>query len=175
MDETNKKIIIERFNSLPVQIQDAITKSGWEKKIRAIAEKNDLVVGDAYTLETTTLLVMLGIISPNEYSDRIKEELKLSQEKLGSIISDVEDQIFRDIKNRLIEFTEQEELEELEKKSEQQPIAIKREDSIEELKLKKPVDATSETVQIDSSKNSDKLRNLQPSTPKIDPYREGLM
>jgi hypothetical protein len=116
MSETNLQIeqdkendpIIEVFNSLPLVIKNAIVNSHWEQKIRAIAKKNSLVVGDANTLEKNTFLVMLGVISPTRYASALKEEIEfLNDEKLNNIINSVEDEVFRDIKQKLIELEEE--------------------------------------------------------------------
>lgn len=99
--EQNQKIIVERFNSLPQKIKDAITDSGWEQKIRMIAVKHNLVVGDAYILETNTLLVMLGIIDYDEYHDTLKKEINLSEEHITNLVNDINEKIFYEIKHEL--------------------------------------------------------------------------
>ncbi len=103
---TENDPIVEIFNSLPQVIKEAIVNSHWEQKIRAISKKNNLVIGDANTLEKNTFLVMLGIISPIKYADVLKQEIKLEDEKLNSIINSVEDEVFRDIKQKLVELQE---------------------------------------------------------------------
>ncbi len=105
-NQENNEVVIERFKELPKVIQDAIVNSKWEQKIRAIAERNNLVIGDANILETETLLVMLGVTSPSKYAEKLKVELKLDDEKLNNIIASVEEEIFRNIKDRLIEMEE---------------------------------------------------------------------
>jgi hypothetical protein len=108
-DQNTKQIVQEQFNRLPKQIQDAITNSGWEQKIRSIARKYDLVVGEAGTLELETLLVMLGLENPKDYKKNIQREIGLSDEKANTIIKAVDEQIFKDIKKKLIELHEADE------------------------------------------------------------------
>ncbi|HMO78767.1 MAG TPA: hypothetical protein PJ997_01520, partial [Candidatus Paceibacterota bacterium] len=82
MQDQNQKIIVERFNSLPQKIKDAITNSDWEQKIRLIARQHNLVIGDAYILETNTLLIMLGIIDYDKYFETLKQELNISEDQI---------------------------------------------------------------------------------------------
>ncbi|HRY30818.1 MAG TPA: hypothetical protein P5328_00260 [Candidatus Paceibacterota bacterium] len=106
--ESNNQIIIERFRALPKSIQEAIVNSHWEQKIRIIAQKNNLVIGDASVLETETFLVMLGITSPRDYMNKLRQELNLSPEVLSKIVNSVEEEIFQNIKQQLIELEEEE-------------------------------------------------------------------
>ena len=101
MQDQNQKIIVERFNSLPQKIKDAITNSDWEQKIRLIARQHNLVIGDAYILETNTLLIMLGIIDYDKYFETLKQELNISEDQIKNIVFDVNEQIFDQIKYEL--------------------------------------------------------------------------
>jgi hypothetical protein len=94
--------VMDVFRSLPQKIRTAIVESHWEQKIRLIAQKHNLVIGDANILEKNTFLVMLGIISPRNYASELKKEIGLDDENLNSIINAVEDEIFIDIKQDLV-------------------------------------------------------------------------
>ncbi len=162
-DEQNNQLILERFRELPKVVQEAIVNSGWENKIRIIAQKNNLVIGDASVLESNTFLVMLGIISPKDYLSTLKEELKLPDEILDDIANSVEEEIFKDIKEKLVEIgSEQSE------EADAVDVITEQKDTIAEKKLLSPTEIIKEntTIAIDNEHGA--------VTPKQDPYREPL-
>lgn len=109
-DEDLKKIIIERYNQLPKKIQDAIVDSNWEQKIRSMASKYNIVIGDAGTLETETFLVMLGLEEVSNYRKNITNNTDMPEETIDKVINDVNTEIFKEIKQYLIDLNEQEAL-----------------------------------------------------------------
>jgi hypothetical protein len=164
IDVQNNQLILERFRELPKIVQEAIVNSGWENKIRIIAQKNNLVIGDASILESNTFLVMLGIISPKNYLSTLKDELKLPDEILDSIVNSVEDEIFKDIKEKLVEIGN-------DSKEDPEFISVEKEkkDTIMEKKLFSPREIVKEntTIVINDDQNTNQ--------PKQDPYREPLL
>jgi hypothetical protein len=108
IDKTLQQNINNKFKDLPTKIQRAITHSGWEQKIRNIAKKYDLVIGEAGVLETETFLIMLGLESPENYRANIKNGLNIDDEKANAIIKKVDEEIFKEIKSDLIELNENE-------------------------------------------------------------------
>ncbi len=164
MDEQNNQLILERFRELPKVVQEAIVNSGWENKIRNIAQKHNLVIGDASILESNTFLVMLGIISPKDYFSTLKNELKLPEEILNDIVNSVEEEIFKEIKEKLIEIGN-----EPNEETDIMDVNIEPKDTISEKKLLSPTEITkeNETIVINDEQGI--------AAPKPDPYREPLL
>ena len=96
--EEIKKSIAERFNNLQPEIQDAIMSSNYEKNLYEIAQKHKLNVEQLGELELNTTLVLLGQTHPDEYADELEEDLKLPKEKIGEIVTDVNERIMKNIR-----------------------------------------------------------------------------
>ena len=114
MEEENiKKMLQERFQMLPETIRDAILKSGWEQKVRNIVSRNNLRIGEGSIIERETLLVMLGLKHPNEYTKSLMEEAGISLELSQSITEEVDQEVFKPIKQYLINLNDTEDEAEL--------------------------------------------------------------
>jgi hypothetical protein len=112
MQDDTKKIIEERFKSLPEKIQVAITESNWDDQIRLISQNNNLRVDQSSALETETFLTMLGLTNPNEYKENIQKELEIGGGLADTITKEVNDRIFREIKSFIVEVDERDKREE---------------------------------------------------------------
>jgi hypothetical protein len=49
-------------------------------------------------------MVLVGIVHPDEYSKSLKQELNLPNEIIGNIIADVNEKIFKNVRQALIDF-----------------------------------------------------------------------
>lgn len=155
MEEDNiQKTINEIFNGLPPKIQDTITNSGWEQKIRTISKRYDLVIGDAGTLETQTFLVMLGLKSPKDYKKNLVENLDVDSEKIDSILREVDEKIFLDIKSTLVSISES-----------------KEEESVDEINFEKEPEITPQTINNEIGDEIEILDNEE----VVDPVKESFV
>ena len=107
-EKTSQQLIEERFKELPNTVQDAINESDWLTTLRSIISKNNLLIDQGLSIETETLLMMLGLEKPKDYTKIIKKEAKLSREQAIQIATEVEEKILSVIKTNIIERSEKE-------------------------------------------------------------------
>ena len=105
-EKTSQQLIKERFKELPEAVQDAINESDWLTTLRSIISKNNLLIDQGLSIETETLLMMLGLENPKDYTKIIKREANLSKEQAIKIATEVEENILSVIKTNIIERTE---------------------------------------------------------------------
>lgn len=109
IDKTSEEIL-EIYNGLPKIIQDAITKSGWEKKVRDIVTKNKLRVDQGTQLENMVFALMMGQFSAENLYTSIMEDFDLDEENAKLLFQDIDEQIFGNIEGIImrLELNEQE-------------------------------------------------------------------
>ncbi len=100
------KIIQEQFKTLPPVIQDTITNSNWQEKIRRVVKNNSLHVDQGAAIENLVLITMLGLENPDDFVNNAKEYAQVSEDAAYTISSEVEREIFGDIRRKLIALTE---------------------------------------------------------------------
>lgn len=109
MNQELKKLVHERMSQLPKVVVDSIQDSQWKKEIRDIVSKNNLLIGQGLVLERETLLMMLGVENPKDFTKNIRKHAELSNEEAIVIAHDVNERVLKKIKEKLIEETEKEE------------------------------------------------------------------
>jgi hypothetical protein len=99
-----------KFSSLPENIQEAIARSNWQKKLYAIGTKNKLSIDKMATLEESTVGLIAGEISPSIYEGKIFQILsELDKESLKGVINEINTTIMKVIRGFEQEQTKQEE------------------------------------------------------------------
>ena len=95
------KSVDERFNRLPIEVQEAINKSNYQETLYLIAKKYKISIEKMGILEEVTTKVMLGIIHPDKYEENLKSKLGLSDVDNHNLVLDVNEQILKTIKEAL--------------------------------------------------------------------------
>jgi len=96
--EEFKNLIVERFNNLQPEIQAIIVDPNYIKELIALAEKYKLTPEQAGFLELHTTLVLIENTHPDEeYNSELAEDLKLAPEIITKIISDVNENILKNV------------------------------------------------------------------------------
>ena len=106
MDSETQNIIASQFKELPEVIQDTITGSNWQEKIRRVVKNNNLHVDQGAAIENLVFITMLGIETPQRFVQNAKEYAKVSDDQALTISNEVEREIFGDIRRKLIAITE---------------------------------------------------------------------
>jgi len=99
MDENTKKAIRERFNALPESIKNYIMSSSYQDTLTEIGGENQLNIEQIETLETETTLVLLGIVSLEEYENIIKNGLNTSEKVTENILEKINNSIIEKLTN----------------------------------------------------------------------------
>lgn len=88
-------------SSLPDDVQKTMSSPEVAKKIQAIGQKHQLHVDTVGTLLDETQLVMKGETHPKEYIKNLTKRLSVSDTKAKEVAVDINEQIFRPIRESL--------------------------------------------------------------------------
>ena len=89
--------IAEYYSKLPENLQQFFADMKWISTLQSINSKYNLTPEQIETLATETTLVLLCIINMSEYVKTIEDSIKLSTEQMNQLISEINDNIFKDI------------------------------------------------------------------------------
>ncbi len=156
------KEIKERFLELPESVQKIILESGWEKTTRDIVAKYNLRIDQGALVETETMLVMFGFISPDKFKPDLISDAGVDEETADQIEKEISDRIFKLIKDKIILVTEEDEAEE----SAEEDISSVIDDT------ETPPD---NLTKVDNRLIEDRLGRVEVTKPKrVDPYLEPI-
>lgn len=94
------------FQSLPVELQDAILSAENAETIFEIGKKHGLLMDKSGELGEEIGYVMLGITKAADFPSVLKDRLDLPEEKVSFIVKDIDEKIFKPIRAHLIKLTE---------------------------------------------------------------------
>lgn len=103
------EIIKERYKELPADIKEAIANTDLASKFDAIAKKHGLHIDQNGSLQTETILVMIGLESTEDYVDNIKKALDISRVQAIEIAKDINSEILDSIRVSIRQIQEREE------------------------------------------------------------------
>ncbi len=104
MDENTKKIISEHYEKLPSYVRESLEQIHWDEEILAIGKKHGLHIDEMGTLQLETMMVLVGIVHPDEYPKSLQQELHIPKEKIDAIVADVNEKVFKNIREALISY-----------------------------------------------------------------------
>jgi hypothetical protein len=100
-DKTTQEIIEEQIQKLPKDVREAIISVDYNKKLEEIVKRQKILIDQAAKLETETSLVMIGLEPISSYINNLKDNLDLTSERAAEIARDVNETIFKPIRNSL--------------------------------------------------------------------------
>ena len=103
MDPETEKIIKKQIEKLPVEVRSIIADPKLGDKISNIGKKNGLNTEQIGVLQVETYLVMLGLMHIDEYTNQLKESLKIDYLKLDNILTDMDNSILGEIQDKINE------------------------------------------------------------------------
>ena len=101
MDEETKKIISDQMEAIPEDVRKAILSVDYPLQLQEIVKRNHLLIDQAGALETETTLTLLGLETLNDYVENISRELEIPREKSLIIAHDVDELIFKSVRESL--------------------------------------------------------------------------
>jgi hypothetical protein len=101
MNEETKKIIKEKFDSLPESIQELILSSNYQDTLIEIGKKYQLNVEQLGLLEQETTLVMMGLTPTKDFEVELTRELNIDKIKGNQIVTEINEKIFLTIRDLL--------------------------------------------------------------------------
>lgn len=109
MDEKYKKIIEEKFDELPPEVKQAILSKNYEEILVNAQKKYTLSITQLSLLERETSMVLLGLMSPNQYSNELATQLLIPKDKAQELVTELNETLFKPIRTQLKEIYDDEE------------------------------------------------------------------
>lgn len=89
------------LTSLPIELQEAIKKSEYQKNLYAISTRHKLPVDKMAILEETTVRFMAGEMKPEEYEQKLLENIGGDKNDIKKIVEEVNNEVLLVIRNFL--------------------------------------------------------------------------
>lgn len=99
MDSNSKKLIDQKFVTLPKALQDALEDDSLETKLEEIAEKHGIT--SELEFNRSVRAVLLGLSHPKDFIRTISSELSVDATKAAAVAEDVNVSIFRPVKEEI--------------------------------------------------------------------------
>lgn len=84
-----------------VDLQKAIEDSDYKTKTYTIGQKYHLAIDQMGVLEEIVNKTILGSIHPDKIDDEIKSKIQIPEDKINELINDLNEEIFKDIRDLL--------------------------------------------------------------------------
>ena len=101
MDEELQNKLKQQYESLPLEIQRAITDANLPLKLQEVVKNNRLMIDQAGKLEMETYLVILGFQPLNNYVNNLIKNVGLSSTQASAVAHDVNESLFKNIRESL--------------------------------------------------------------------------
>ncbi|MDB5194227.1 MAG: hypothetical protein JWN50_241 [Parcubacteria group bacterium] len=100
MENETDKVIQDQFDSLPLDVKEAIGRVPWKARLRDIAKREGLKAEQADTLETETMLILYGFLEPDTYLSSLTSQVGVGEEQAERISELVANEIITDIEKQ---------------------------------------------------------------------------
>jgi len=107
MDETLTTDLKKQFQALPKEVQQAISAADLPTKLQEIVKNNKLMIDQAGGLEIETTLVLFGLEPLENYVANLIKNVGLSSIQASVVAHDVNESIFKNIRETLKKINEQ--------------------------------------------------------------------
>ena len=103
------QIKIDRaMENLPRETRKAIASVDWRAVILSFREKKGYSFEQLEDLELETELLLCGLLEPKDYPKKLEEELKIPRPQIDLLVQEMNELVFKKIKDELIKNTERE-------------------------------------------------------------------
>ncbi len=93
--------IAQMYDNLPEDLKDAIFSVEMSSVVEKIGRENQLNIEQIGDLANETGMVMLGVTHPDEFITNLAERLGVEKEKARAIAHEINDQIFKPVRDSL--------------------------------------------------------------------------
>ncbi len=100
-DQDIKNLIQNHMKKLPLDVQEAIHGSSWERKILDIGRKYGLHVDQLEILQTELSLAVLGLTERDEFVRETMREAHIDKHIMETMVADINREIFEPIREHL--------------------------------------------------------------------------
>src|SRR3989344_1468576 len=93
--------ISQMYDSLPEDLKDSIFSVDTTSVVNEIGRKYGLAIDKIGDLANETGMVMLGVTHPNEFIGNLTERLEVDKEKARAIAGEINEQVFKKVRESL--------------------------------------------------------------------------
>lgn len=105
MNENFQKTFEEQLAYLPEVNQRALRSFDWTTELIAIGKQHGLHIDELEDLQIETMLVLVGLVAPDDYESELINRLAISPAEAGKIIADINTHVFIPIHDYIINET----------------------------------------------------------------------
>lgn len=102
MNENLKKTFEEQLTYLPAINQQALRSFDWATELIGIGKQYGLHIDQLEDLQIETMLVLVGVISADDYPNELITRLAISPSEADKIIEQINDRIFTPIHDHIV-------------------------------------------------------------------------
>lgn len=157
MDKATEAIFKKRVTDMPESVQLLLVRPTFDSSIRVIAEKHRLPEEKLESYETLIILVLLAFEDMGDFEELLMRELLIPGSVAASIVHDIENTIFAEVRSDLLKIYAERE---------------KYEKELAQQELGKPTQKPSGKEPLPEPLPSYKKPLTETPTYKEDPYRE---
>jgi restriction endonuclease len=106
MDETQKQLINEQMQKIPPEVRMVIENSDWERTVFNIGRAHKMHIDDIDALSIETILTMVGLEHPKDFSNNLQKHTGISNDTLAEIVDEINERLFTKIRQALQEYYE---------------------------------------------------------------------
>jgi len=93
-EPTLEETVATVLKTLPAPIREYVVAKKYEAVVSNLTKKYALHIDQAATLERNVLFLLLGVTTPDEFSESLESEAGIQKEQVYNIIGDLNEQIF---------------------------------------------------------------------------------
>ena len=101
MKNFTEEQIAQMYDNLPEDLKDAIFGLEMNEIVEKIGRENQLNIEQIGDLANETGMVMLGVTHPNDFIGNLTERLEVDKEKARAIAGEINEQIFKKVRESL--------------------------------------------------------------------------
>jgi len=101
MKNFTEKQIAQMYDNLPEDLKDVIFGLEMNEIVEKIGRENQLNIEQIGDLANETGMVMLGVTHPNEFIGNLTERLEVDKEKARAIAQEINEQVFKKVRESL--------------------------------------------------------------------------
>ena len=101
MKNFTEEQIAQMYDNLPEDLKDAIFGLEMNEIVEKIGRENQLNIEQIGDLANETGMVMLGVTHPNEFIGNLADRLEVDKEKARAIAGEINEQIFKKVRESL--------------------------------------------------------------------------
>lgn len=102
MNDKLRQQFEDQLTYLPTINQEALKAFDWASELIGIGKNYGLHVDELEDLQIETMLLLVGLTSPDNYEKELIERLAISPSEAGKIIEQINDRIFTPIHNYIV-------------------------------------------------------------------------